>query len=51
VQTNAGTDDTEQTMQIRITIGEQRFTATLEGSAAARIAQLDGPVTAAVEAG
>jgi hypothetical protein len=38
-------------MQIRITIGEQRFTATLEGSAAARIAQLDGPVTAAVEAG
>jgi hypothetical protein len=51
VETDPGADETEETMQIRITIGEQRFTATLEGSAAARIAQLDGRVAAAVEAG
>jgi hypothetical protein len=38
-------EDTEETMQIRITIGDQRFTATLEDSAAAidLLAQL--PVT------
>jgi hypothetical protein len=35
VETDPGADETEETMQIRITIGEQRFTATLEDSAAA----------------
>ena len=44
-RTDAGADDTEETMQIRITIGDQRFTATLRESAAADdlLAQL--PVT------
>jgi hypothetical protein len=44
-QTDAGPDDPEETMQIRITIGDQRLTATLEDSAAADdlLAQL--PVT------
>jgi hypothetical protein len=45
VQTDAGATQAEETMQIRITIGGQRFAATLEDSAAADdlLAQL--PVT------